>query len=400
MPAAPIDGHVAPGFEPVRDEFARNFAKRDELGSGCAAVIGGERVVDLWGGTRDETTGEPWQEETLSLIFSTTKGLSATAIAIALARSWLELDQPVARYWPEFAQNGKEGITVRNLLMHRAGLPVISERLTHSLLSDPDSLAVVLARQHPRWRAGDAHGYHAVSLGFYLSELLRRVDPGRRSIGGFLRTEINPALGTDLHIGLPRDVPSSSVAKIRSKNPLHAIMHAGKFPLLAIAGVLWPWSMVHRAALNPWLRRPGDLAETPLRHLELPSSNGLATARDLATLFGDLACGGIRLGLDQATMIELKGRPEPPLAGWQDKVMHMPLLYSNLGFFLPGPTMRFGSSRRAFGSPGIGGTFAYADPDLALGYGYITNRMGYYLFNDPREKSLRDAIVRCVRRHS
>lgn len=391
-----IRGFVAPGFEPVREAFIRNFEQRGELGSGCAAVLGGRSVVDLWGGIRDAATREPWEEDTLSLIFSTTKGIAAAAMAMAHARGWLKLDERIARYWPEFAQAGKGWITVRHLLMHQAGLAVIKDRLTPQLLADPASLAVILARQRAARPAGNCHGYHGVSLGFFLNELMRLVDPQGRTIGQFVREEINPVLNADLHIGLPRDLHPSRVAAIQSFHPLRALFHVRTFPPLAVAAMMWPWSSTFRSLMNPRLSRPGDLAGPRYRHLELPSANGLATARGLAALFGELALGGRRLGLDERTFAELTTRPSPPAGGCRDRIVHMDLVYSSFGFFMSAPTLRFGRSGRAFGSPGAGGTFAFAEPDLGLGYAYTTNRMGFYLFNDPREKSLRDAVMRCL----
>jgi CubicO group peptidase (beta-lactamase class C family) len=393
-----VQGSVAPGFEPVRDEFIRNFRERNELGSGCAAFIGGENVVDLWGGVRNRRSGEPWEQDTLALIFSTTKGLAATAFAMAHSRGWFGLDEPVARYWPQFAQAGKERITVRELLTHRAGLPVIDARLDHRTLADHDSLAVLLAGQRTLWEPGTRQGYHALTLGYFLNELLRRIDPKRRTIGRFLREEINPVLGEKMYVGLPPDIPERQLSALDGPTLLGAALHAHRFPAVAVAAVIWPWTVVHRSLMNPRIWRPGDLASPRLRRVEIPSANGLATARGLAALFGELAVGGRRLGITEETASELRRRDSAPPGGRRDMVVKMALAYSAFGFFKPVPAMRFGSTAAAFASPGAGGTFAFAEPSLGLGYAYTTNRMGYYLFNDPRERSLRDAVMRCLRR--
>jgi CubicO group peptidase (beta-lactamase class C family) len=401
VPRTPeINGTVSPGFEPVRDQFARNFAERGELGSACAAFAGGEKVVDLWGGIRDDATGETWEEDTLTIIFSTSKGIAGAALAMAHSRGWFELEQPVAKYWPEFAQAGKERITVRELLSHRAGLSAIDARLTPAIIADLDTLARVLEKQAPAWKPGERHGYHGISLGFYQNELLRRVDPMRRTIGRFVREEINPRLEGEMYIGVPRDLPEKRVAWLRDFHPLRTILHPRSLPPLAILAMAWPRSPIHRSLMNPRLRRPRDLTLPPLRHLELPAANGFATARGLAALFGDLATRGPKLGLSEETFRELVERQPPPTAGPRDAVMLMDLAYSAFGFFKPAPAIRFGSSRRAFGSPGVGGSFAFADPETGLGYAYTSNRMGFYLFTDPREKSLRDAVMACLRRRA
>jgi CubicO group peptidase (beta-lactamase class C family) len=397
-PAPQIHGTTARGFEVLRDVFAQNFSQRGEHGSACAAFVGREKVVDLWGGVRDQRTGEPWEEDTLALVFSTTKGLAAAIFAMAHSRGWFGLEEPVARYWPEFGQHGKDRITVRDLLTHRAGLAVIDPKLSARDLADLVSLAVILAAQRPAWPPGTRQGYHAVSLGFYLNELMRRVDPAGRTIGQFLRDEVNSLFGPELYIGLPPDVPEQRLAMLGRVSLPEAALNIHRFPAAAVAAMLWPWSTVHRAILNPRLRQPRDLMGPALRGVEIPSANGLATARGLAALFGELAAGGERLGITPATFEEMKRRPLAPSGGRRDVVVRMNLAYSSFGHFKPAPGIRFGTSGDAFGSPGAGGTFAFADPATGLGYAYTTNRMGYYLFDDPREKSLRDAVMACLAR--
>ena len=180
---ADVHGDADEGFGAVAEEFRRNFAERKELGAACAVVRDGKLVVDLWGGHRDKTRTKPWQRDTLVTVWSTTKGMSATAMAVAHSRGLFELDARVAAYWPTFAESGKEAITVRQLLEHEAGLAVIDQPLDLETVGDPDSLGTVLAAEKPSWTPGSARGYHAHSLGWYESQLLRRVDPSGRTIG-------------------------------------------------------------------------------------------------------------------------------------------------------------------------------------------------------------------------
>lgn len=209
-----VEGHVSAGFEAVRDAFAENFSRRRELGGAGCVYHRGEKVVDLWGGVRNKSTGEPWQEDTMVLVHSTTKGLAAMTLAVAHSRGWLDYEQRACRYWPEFAQQGKETITVRQLLAHQAGLFAFDEPVGKSVVADPDRLAVVLARQKPAWEPGTRQAYHAISLGYYESELLRRVDPRRRSLGQFFQDEIATPLGLDFYIRLPESIPNSRLATI------------------------------------------------------------------------------------------------------------------------------------------------------------------------------------------
>ncbi|MBE3117297.1 MAG: beta-lactamase family protein, partial [Candidatus Atribacteria bacterium] len=207
-----IEGHVSAGFDAVRDAFAENFSRRHELGGACCVYHRGEKVVDLWGGVRNKSTGEPWQEGTMVLVYSATKGLAAMTLAVAHSRGWLDYEQRVCRYWPEFAQHGKETITVRQLLAHQAGLFAFDEPVDRSVVADLDRLAVVLARQKPAWEPGTRQAYHAISLGFYESELLRRIDPHHRSLGQFFHDEIASPLGLDFYIRLPESISNSRLA--------------------------------------------------------------------------------------------------------------------------------------------------------------------------------------------
>src|SRR6187200_2198411 len=200
-----IHGRISPGFEPVRDAFVRNFASRRELGGACCVYHRGVKVVDLWGGVRNKQTGEPWNEDTMVLVYSATKGLAAMTLALAHSRGWLDYDERVAEYWPEFAQSGKRSVTVRQLLGHEAGLPVVDERLDPRILEDFDRLATAIAKQRPAWPPGKRHGYHGVSLGWYEGELMRRVDPEGRTLGRFFAEEIAAPLGLEVYFGAPDD---------------------------------------------------------------------------------------------------------------------------------------------------------------------------------------------------
>ena len=209
-----VHGHVAGGFERVRDAFAENFSRRRELGGACCAWYRGDKVVDLWGGVRNRQTGEPWERDTMVIVYSATKGLAAMTMALAHSRGLLNYEERVAAYWPEFAQQGKERVTVRQLLAHQAGLFVLDEDIDRALVADPDRLAVVLARQRPAWEPGSRQAYHAITLGYYESELLRRIDAHHRTVGQYFQDEIAAPLGLDVYIRLPETVPNSQLATI------------------------------------------------------------------------------------------------------------------------------------------------------------------------------------------
>ena len=382
----PVKGHVSHGFEGVREVFADNFARRRELGGACCAYHRGEKVVDLWGGVRNKQTGEPWEEDTMVIVYSATKGLSAMTLAIAHSRGWLDYEERVCTYWPEFAQQGKDRITVRQLLAHQAGLYVLDVPLDRSLVSDLDRLSVVLARQKPAWEPGTRQAYHGITLGFYESELLRRIDPRRRSLGQFFQDEIASPLGLDVYIRLPEDIPNSRLATM-TRPTWSELMHG--FPLRLALDTMNPRSKIVRTLRGSEL--PHEERRVYARNLEVPSGGAVGTARAIARAYSAFATGGRELGLRPETL-ELLAAPAVPSAhGFHDECLRSDDVQFSLGFMKPTTALPFGSGR-SFGSPGAGGALGFADPAAGIGYAYVTNRMGTRLSGDPRDVALRDAL--------
>jgi CubicO group peptidase (beta-lactamase class C family) len=375
--------------------FARNLASRGEVGAACAAYHRGRPVVDLWGGARDRPGGRPWSEDTLVMVYSTSKGVAAATVALAHSRGWLDYDAEVAGYWPEFAQNGKGRITVRQLLSHQAGLCALDERLDAVKLRDFDALADILARQKPAWAPGTRQGYHALSLGWYESALLRRVDPKHRPLGRIFAEEIAEPLGLEFYFGLPDHVDAARVASIRGSGAVGAILHPQGMPKAMLAAFLRPSSLTARVFGNPRLRSAAGLDAPEYRVAEIPAGGGIGLVRSVASLYSDLATGGRGIGLSPETLSALTAAPRRPTQGHRDLVLHTDAAFA-LGFSRPTAGFRFGSSDRAFGHPGAGGSFAFADPDLELSFAYAPNRLGHHLRDDPREKALRDTVYGCL----
>ncbi len=389
-----IHGHVSRGFEAVREVFTENFVRRGELGGACCAFVHGAKVVDLWGGIRNKQTGEPWEQDTMVVVHSATKGLAAMTLAIANSRGWLDYEERVCTYWPEFAQNGKERITVRELLAHQAGLFAINEPVDRSVVADLDRLAAVLARQKPAWEPGSRQAYHGLTLGFYEGELLRLVDPQHRSLGQFFQDEIASPLGEDVYIRLPETIPNSRLATLAP--PSLGEMLRG-FELRFVLEVLNPRSNINRA-LN---RNPGtgiyqDKEDVYTRNLEVPSGNGVGTARAIAHAYSVFAAGGQELGLRQETLELLAAPAIPPTRGFYDECLKAKGVQFSLGFMKPSAVWPFGSSS-SFGSPGAGGSLGFADPDAGISYGYVTSKMGTRLTGDPRDVALRQALYSAIR---
>jgi CubicO group peptidase (beta-lactamase class C family) len=380
---------VAPGFEQVRREFERNFRDRGEIGAAVSAYWRGVKVVDLWGGRRAPQGDAPWEENTLVVVHSTTKGVSAMTVAVANARGYLDYDAPVARYWPEFAQSGKDKVTVRQVISHEAGLVWLDEELAVDRLRDLDDVARVLARQKPAWPPGTRHGYHAMTIGLYMQELIRRADPAHRTLGRFFQEEIAAPLGLEFYIGLPKEIPSDRIATLMTFSPRRALRAMPSAPFPYVVRILWPWSLLRRSMLFT----DADVNARSYYEVEIPAGNGVGTARAIARLYSVFAEGGAELGVGEETLAKIEAPPASDLG--KDVVMGVPGYYS-LGFLRPGPDLLFGSSPRAFGTPGAGGSFAFADPDARLGYAYVMNKMDFHMIDDPREKSLRDAVYRAI----
>jgi CubicO group peptidase (beta-lactamase class C family) len=387
-----IGGTTDPGFEPVREAFARNFDEHGEVGAAVAVFLHGRPAVDLWGGTADPATGRAWERDTLQLVYSTTKGVTAACAHLLAQRGELDLDAPVATYWPEFAAAGKAGIPVRWLLTHQAGLPVLDEPVTAEQAITWHPLVEALAAQRPVWEPGTRAGYHATTYGFLVGEVVRRVSG--RSIGRFLAEEIAGPLGLDLFIGLPeREWPRMS----------RLVEVAPDFD--AMAGIdLTALPEPMRSALAPWIdptslaRRSVRVISPPVDHdspagwaAELPSSGGITTARSLARFYAALIgeVDGHRLLDDE----HLADATAERFAG-TDEVLRQPARAAT-GFGLPTPGA-FWRTPTAFGNTGRGGSIGLADPADGLAFGYVMNRIvdgG----PDPRAANLLAAVRACLR---
>jgi CubicO group peptidase (beta-lactamase class C family) len=383
-----VEGTVAEGFEPVRAAFAGNFTDRGEVGGACCVYRFGEKVVDLWGGVRDPRIGDPWRADTMAIVHSTTKGLAAMVVALAHSRAWLDYDELVGTYWPEFAQHGKEHITVRQLLSHQAGLFAFDEKVDRAVVADLDRLAEIIASQRPIWEPGERQAYHAISLGFYEGELIRRVDPMHRTLGRVFHEEIATPLGLDFHIGTPADIPVERIAPL---DPPPLWTRLTGMPLRLTLAAMNPRSVLHRSLVsNPGTGFYLDPKLIVVRDLEVPSGGGIGSARAIARAYGAFADGGRELGLRAETIDALMEPATPSRHGFHDECLRSDARFS-LGFMQPSESITFGHPG-AFGAPGAGGSMGYADPSVGIGYGYVTNRMGTAISGDPRDLSLRAAL--------
>ena len=392
-----IKGRVAPGFEQVRAVFEENFRERNEIGASCAVVVDNELVVDLWGGIANPKEDRAWTENTLVNMFSTTKGMSALAVAHAHSRGLFAYDEKVAAYWPEFAENGKGDITVRLLLSHQAGLCAIDTPMDIHTLADADAVAAAIAKQAPAWTPGQKHGYHGITLGWYESELIRRTDPQHRTVGRYFADEIAAPLGLEFYIGLPDEVFDERLARIMGDwYRVKMVLNIRTLPTEFVKSFLNPKTITARSFANPKvLGQPVRYNDRDVRRIELPASNGTGTARSVAIAYGEFATGGHRLGIDAETLASLSEPATAPAGGRYDEVLRTESTFS-LGCCKPWPGFEFGSPHD-FGTPGAWGSMGFADPELKMGFCYAMTRMGFHLWNDPREELLRQAAQEAAR---
>ena len=377
-----VGGHVEPGFEQVAEVFAANFAQRGEVGAAFAATLDRRPVVDLWGGVADEASGRRWQQDTMQVIFSGTKGLTALCVAMLLDRGALKLEEPVSSYWPEFAAQGKEAITVAEVVSHRARLPGVRTPVEDEDLLDPRRMADLLAAQAPESDPRAAVIYHAITYGWLCGELVRRVDG--RSVGRFLADEVAGPLGLELWIGLPSRL-EPRVATLRyspewGKSP---VGQPDPFPGDELWASIWE---------NPLLLTPPRLPWNlpPWHATEIAAANGIGTARSISRLYGALACGGV---LDGVRIISPEGlaRASAPLSSGTDPYTGERMTFG-VGFMLQTEDKPFGPAKVAFGHNGAGGSVHGAWPEERVGFSYAMNDMRDDPAGDERVSALLDAL--------
>ncbi|MFI0242659.1 serine hydrolase domain-containing protein [Streptomyces sp. NPDC016845] len=379
-----IDGHCDTRFEGVRAAFADNFRERGELGAAVSVLLDGEPVVDLWGGWADAARSRPWERETLVNVWSTTKAATALCAHLLADRGLLDLDAPVATYWPEFAAAGKENIRVHHLLSHRAGLAGLREPHTLSELYDWELTTARLAATEPWWEPGTRSGYHALTYGFLVGEVVRRITGQLPST--YLHQEVTGPLGIDFFIRLPENA-ARHVAEL-----VHSPAAAGS-EQEAVFDQLRP---VARAALGNPLAGAADANTPEWRAAEIPAAGGHGTARGVAALYG-LFTGQGRSDGRQVLSPQAAERVREGQGSCQDLVLGAAFEHDTeigLGLWLSGRSNSYGPNPRAVGHDGFGGSFGLADPEAGISIGYVMNRMGTHMADDPRKMALIDAVYK------
>jgi len=377
----PVQGHCDPRFGEIREIFEKSFDGDEEIGAAICFVADGETVVDLWGGHYDAERTRPWERDTLVNTYSTTKGLTAICAHQLVERGLLDLDAPVAKYWPEFAAAGKGELPVRWLLSHQAGLPAVRKPLPDDAVVSWDVMCAALAEQEPWWEPGTKHGYHALTFGFLVGEVIRRASG--QTVGQWLREHVTGPLDADYHIGFGPELDART-------SDLHGSLFAkpgADVPDLPgplgqmMKDMSDPTTMTGAAFNNP--PRGAERVNTrEWRAAEVPAANGHGTARALARIYGALARGG---EIDGVRILEpesiVLARTEQAFG--PDAVLGQLPMRFGLGFMLRQDLMPLSPSPDAFGHPGAGGSIGMADPDAKVGFGYVMNKMHLGLVGGP-----------------
>ncbi len=380
MSHVPVGGFVDPKFESVRDVFAENFARRDEVGASVCIQIDGTTVVDLWGGWRDAGRTTPWEAETLVNVFSVGKAIAALCVARLVGLGQLSFDQTVSSVWPEFAAAGKGAVTIRQLLSHQAGLPAVRQELPVGAIYDWDGMCATLAAHPPWWEPGSAHGYHVNTFGFLVGEVVRRVFGA--TLGAMVASDIAGPLGADFYIGVPERELGRVAEYIGMLTP----------PATTVDELTETQRMDRFAYFNPpELSGSGVINTRQWRMAELPSTNGHATARGIARIFGVLVDEGRATELVDASA--LREATSEQVYG-DDLVLHRASRFG-IGFQLTQVERPLGPNQRSYGHFGAGGSLGFCDPDTHLAFGYAMNTMGPR-WQNPRNRALIDACYDCL----
>ncbi len=383
--AVEVHGQCDSRFTRVKEAFAENFAQGLEVGASLSLMVDGKMAVDLWGGYADGARARPWERDTIVNVFSTTKGMTAICAHRLVDQGLLDVDAPVARYWPEFAQAGKEDLPVRYLLSHRAGLPALRQFLPPSAGYNWDAFTSALAGTEPWWAPGTMHGYHAITFGHLVGEVIRRLSGV--GVGTYFRKEVAEPLGLDFHIGFGPEL-DSRVAEMMSAPLLDLPADHPMTKILAD-----PTSMNFKAfnvSLDS-MTTPGFMNTREWRAAEIPAANGHGNARALARVYGALARGGELDGVRVLSRAAIAAAAVEQSYG-PDAILLMPSRFG-LGFMLDDPELRLTPNATLFGHAGLGGSLGFADPEAKIGFGYTMNKMIFSMeLLDPRWKPMVDAV--------
>lgn len=385
-----INGFIDPQYVKIADAFKKNFIDHGEIGASLCVYQNHQKVIDIWAGFKDLKKKRKWQEDTVVPIFSTTKAIAASALAICHSRNLFQYEDKIADYWPEFAQSGKDNITIEHLLQHRAGLSAIDIKLTPEIINNPELLDNILAKQKPHHDPGEYQSYHVWNIGWYISALLARIDPKKRRLKNFLKDEILPHISGDLRIGIDKDF---NLDKIATLLPISKLKGMFSMPFKFVKEFFNPNSLTYKSMLNPsFVANHANFNRADILEMEMGSGNGIGNAQGLATLMDGIFNPDHPLYLGQKTLEYLYRYPEPPAKGFEDLVFKQEAFRFHAGFMKPSEKHNYSVSKKSIGGFGAGGSFVFIDPDNKLTIAYAMNKMDSKMMNMKREMAIRDAV--------
>lgn len=391
-----IKGTIDPDYQAIADVFAENFSRRGEIGASLCIYHHHKPVLDIWGGFKDPQQSQAWDAHTVVPFFSTTKAVAASCLALCHSRGLFRYTDRVADHWKAFAAQGKERITIEQLLQHRAGLSATDKKLNAKRIKNREHLEHILAAQKPHWEPGAYQGYHVWNIGWYISAILARMDPQQRRLKEFVNEEMLPNISGEVRIGIEADYDMNKIARLKPFSKMKGLF---AMPPAFVMELFKPWSLSFKSMLNPgFVSNHANFNKPQILQLEIGAGGGIGNARGLASMMDGLSNPAHSLFAGQQTLDYLKAYPQAPENGYKDIVFKQDAFRFHAGYMKPSGKHDFSANSSAFGGFGAGGSFVFTDPERVLTVAYTMNRMASEMMNMPRELAIRKAIWQTLNR--
>ncbi len=388
------EGNINPKYSLIAKAFFENFEYNDEIGASLCVYHDDKLVIDIWSGYKDLKKQELWEENTVVPFFSTTKVVAASCLAICHSRGLFDYKDKVSKYWKSFAKNGKENITIAQLLQHRGGLAAIEKKLTIELIKDRELLEEIIAEQKPYWNPGSFQGYHCWTIGWYISALLSKIDTKKRRLKEFVEEDILPNINGEIRVGIDESFDFSRIAILK---PISKTKGLFSMPFKFVKEFFNPWSLTSKSMLNPsFVSNHANFNRKDVLELEFGSGGGIGNAKGIASLFNGMTNPKHLLFLGKNTLDYLTQYPESPKHGVEDLVLKQNSFIFHAGFMKPSDQHNFSLHRSAFGGFGAGGSFVISDPENNLTFAYTMNNMSQEMMNMKREVQIRKAVYKTI----
>jgi CubicO group peptidase (beta-lactamase class C family) len=390
-----LQGKIDPNYSLIATAFLDNFKYYDEIGASLCVYHNNKLVIDIFSGYKNVKKQELWEENTVVPFFSTTKVIAASCLAICHSRGLFDYNDKVSKYWEDFAENGKEDITIAQLLQHRGGLSAIDRKLTIELIKDRQLLEKIIAGQKPHWNPGDFQGYHCWTIGWYISALLSKIDTKKRRLKEFVEEEILPNIIGEIRVGIDDSFDFSRIAILKPVSKTKGIF---TMPFKFVKEFFNPWSLTFKTMLNPtFVGNHANFNRRDVLELEFGSGGGIGNAKGVASLFNGLTNPNNPLFLGKNTLDYLIQYPiAPPINGFEDLVFKQKAFIFHAGFMKPSDQHNFSLNRSAFGGFGAGGSFVISDSENKLTFAYTMNNMSHDMMNMKREVQIREAVYKTI----